>query len=635
MRVQLKLLTIGSAAGPLYDGYYSTNGTTYTLASDGSNLSLPSTSSEVAITVPDNSTQIKLVSKAIGCNDFSFIVPVVTTTTTTTQFPLQFQVTLPCVTACTTNGTLTITSITGGSGPPYQTALIGFGRDTIIWNNYPQVNSYGNLQSSCNPAVTASGSLGVRSTNTGFTLWSFPTLCTTTTLQRVYVRIVTANGADTLSNNWTLYIDGVASDYKYSPDNLTSGVLVAPGTQIKVVYNSNVCFSTRTSLGPPPTYQNYPSDTLLVMGGQSYPLGVVFRVNNPSVYVVTRYDCIGSVQWETRLNACGQYDQVQVYPGSTCDCVCNPDCLDRYYLPPICGESVGLPTYLIQKQAYICNNNLTGEYQILETCGCTCNKPCVGEYSGDPYCGASNRNGKNPSSQYVDFFWACDNQYIRTETLDDCSCSCDQTCDGEYWGEPYCDGTGIQKRNKKYVCNNANTGEVQTLSTCSEACGAFVAPIWSPFTAPYCVGCNQFQDEVQTNSCCTDPPSGDERTVPLGASTDCGSWYWVYYCVNYGVAPYERRRYEQSTCTVATRNDELVAYDSPDCGYLPPPVCRTYEIIAYNENESVDGIYTNCAGFSDSFSFFGGPGAVGSVCAQPSSVYVTSGNGGATEIGVC
>jgi hypothetical protein len=625
MRVQLNLLTIGVAAGPLYDGYYSTNGTTYTLASDGSNLSLPSTSSSVAITVPDNSTQIKLVSKAIGCNDFSYIVPVVTTTTTTTLTPLQFQVTLPCVTACTTNGILTITSITGGSGPPYQTALIGFGRDTIIWNNYPEISSYGNLQSSCS-GISARGSLGVRSTNTGYTQWNYPTLCTTTTLQRVYVRIVTANGADALSNNWTLYIDGVASDYKYSPDNTSSGVLVAPGTQIKVVYNSNVCFSTRDS-GPPIVLQNYVSDTLLVMGGQSYPNGVTFVVNNPSVYVVTRYDCIGSVQWETRLNACGQYDQVQVYPGSTCDCVCNPDCLDRYYLPPICGESVGLPTYLIQKQAYICNNNLTGEYQILETCGCTCNKPCVGEYSGDPYCGASNRNGKNPSSQYVDFFWACDNQYIRTETLDDCSCSCDQTCDGEYWGEPYCDGTGIQKRNKKYVCNGANTGEVQTLSTCSEACGAFVAPIWSPFTAPYCDGCTQYQDEVQTNTCCVDPPSGSERTVPLGTSSECGTNNIEYYCV--GFDKWSRLR---NSCTNTTCCDTLVETNSPYCGYSD---CSTWNIIAYDPDTFVYVEWTGCGGGPSSTSFYSEfGGVVGSVCAQNGTTpSITSGNGAANNTG--
>ena len=75
--------------------------------------------------------------------------------------------------------------------------------------------------------------------------------------------------------------------------------------------------------------------------------------------------------------------------------------------------------------------------------------------------------------------------------------------------------------------------------------------------------------------------------------------------------------------------------NSPYCGYVPPSTCRTYEIIAYNSDEYVSGIYTNCAGFSDSFSFYGGPGPVGSVCAQPSSVYVTSGNGGTSDVGGC
>ena len=63
--------------------------------------------------------------------------------------------------------------------------------------------------------------------------------------------------------------------------------------------------------------------------------------------------------------------------------------------------------------------------------------------------------------------------------------------------------------------------------------------------------------------------------------------------------------------------------------------CRTFEIEGYNENESVNGVYTNCAGFPDSFSFFGGPGIVGSICAQASSAYVTSGNGVAIDVGPC
>jgi hypothetical protein len=66
-----------------------------------------------------------------------------------------------------------------------------------------------------------------------------------------------------------------------------------------------------------------------------------------------------------------------------------------------------------------------------------------------------------------------------------------------------------------------------------------------------------------------------------------------------------------------------------------PPACRTYDIIGYNTDEYVDGTYTNCSGFPDSFSFFGGPGVVGSICAQTSTVYITTGNGAANDVGAC
>jgi hypothetical protein len=68
---------------------------------------------------------------------------------------------------------------------------------------------------------------------------------------------------------------------------------------------------------------------------------------------------------------------------------------------------------------------------------------------------------------------------------------------------------------------------------------------------------------------------------------------------------------------------------------VAPPACRTYQIVGDNADESVNGVYTNCSGGSDSFSFFGGPGTVGYVCAQISSLYVTSGNGFATDVGGC
>jgi hypothetical protein len=78
-----------------------------------------------------------------------------------------------------------------------------------------------------------------------------------------------------------------------------------------------------------------------------------------------------------------------------------------------------------------------------------------------------------------------------------------------------------------------------------------------------------------------------------------------------------------------------VEYDSPYCGYVPPPACRTFQIVGDYTDESVTGIYTNCSGGGDSFSFFGGPGTVGYICALSGSVYITSGNGSANDVGGC
>ena len=615
MRVQLKLSTVGTAAGPLYDGYYSTNGTTYTLASDGSNLSLPTTESQVSITVPDNATQIKLVNKSVGCNDNSFIVPVVTTTTTTTSVPMDIQIDVPCVTSCSNNGTLTITSITGGAGPPYQTALIGFGRDTIIWNNYPQVSSYGNLQSSCS-TIVATGSLGVRSSSNNYTVWYSPTLCTTTTLAASRVIITPLNGIT--GNNWTLYINGVASDYKFGP----LGVDIPAGSTIRLDYNNNCCGVKYYVSRNPDTFQNYASGTdfTLSPGG-----GREFIINNANAWTFVSYECVGNVYYQNEINPCGQTQQIQVYPGSTCDCVCNQDCNGRYYGSPVCGSAIGFPSYLVRYEAYVCNNNTTGNYEIISTCSCECNPACSGEYSTAPYCGQAGRYGTNTNSQYVDVYRTCDNQYIRTDTLDDCSCSCNQACDGEYWGDPYCDGTGIQKRNRKYTCNNANTGQVETLSTCSEACGAFVAPIWTPVGEPTCQACFQVQEEVQSNPCCVDPPQGELRTVPLGLSSECGTWTEETYCVGYDL--WSRQR---NSCTNTTCCDTLVEANSYFCGFRP---CSTWNVFAYDPDTYVNVEYQNCADVPDFASFYSsGGGFAGSICVRNGTTpFVSSGNGGASN----
>ena len=62
--------------------------------------------------------------------------------------------------------------------------------------------------------------------------------------------------------------------------------------------------------------------------------------------------------------------------------------------------------------------------------------------------------------------------------------------------------------------------------------------------------------------------------------------------------------------------------------------CRTYEITAYDDGVEVSGIYINCGGGNDSFSFTGLQGVVGSICAQISTVQIASG-GGATDVGSC
>ncbi len=172
-------------------------------------------------------------------------------------------------------------------------------------------------------------------------------------------------------------------------------------------------------------------------------------------------------------------------------------------------------------------------------------------------------------------------------------------------------------------------------SFCGGCCGASPSANWVNNGAADCFGtCTLYQPQIDANPC--SPTYGDTRNADLGLNTGCGSWYTVYYCPNYGVAPYEQRSRELNTCVPgAFRNDQFVTNDSPSCGYVPPPACRTYQIIGYNSDEYVDGTYTNCAGFPDSFSFYGGPGTVGSVCAQPSSVYITSGNGAANDVGGC
>ena len=170
---------------------------------------------------------------------------------------------------------------------------------------------------------------------------------------------------------------------------------------------------------------------------------------------------------------------------------------------------------------------------------------------------------------------------------------------------------------------------VESNSTfCGGCCGSSPSANWVNNGSTFCSGCYLQQPQIDDNPCSS--TYGDTRDVDLGVNTACGAWVQSFYCVGY-----DKWSKETNTCTGSIRDQYLVEVNSAYCGYVPPPTCRTYQIVGYNSDEYVDGVYTNCAGFPDSFSFYGGPGTVGTVCAQPSSVYITSGNGAANDVGGC
>lgn len=68
---KITLTSDPGSAGPLYDVFYSTDCVNYTICIDGSGVSLPSVGSTVNVTVPDNTTCIRLVNLSAGCGNNS------------------------------------------------------------------------------------------------------------------------------------------------------------------------------------------------------------------------------------------------------------------------------------------------------------------------------------------------------------------------------------------------------------------------------------------------------------------------------------------------------------------------------------------------------------------------------------
>ena len=435
------------------------------------------------------------------------------------------------------------------------------------------------------------------------------TYATTTTTTTLASRNVTLDPRNSLSgSSYTVYING-AADTGWKTGTRSYVV----GTVIRIDYSSPSCGVVLNGSG-----YGSGTNTTLSTGQASYTW-TLFNADNWSN---TGYTCIGNVYYVSQVNDCGGTRNVQVYPGSTCDCVCNQGCNGTYYGSSVCGGPVGLGNSLIQYEYYSCNNNATGGYRVVESCSCSCNVGCSGTYDGNPYCSGNELR--------QDRYYYCNGGYAGTTTLSTCSCSCNVGCNGTYW-EYYCTNYGVppytQRRRQKYYCNGANTGADEFVSDCSGSCGVNSDANWNNSGAAYCNGCNLTQDQTQINQCCTNPPYGSTRSVDLGVNSDCGYWNTEYYCDGY-----TKMSRQRNTCTNATCCDAVVEYNSPYCGYSD---CAIWNVYAYNSDEYVYISWTNCSGSTDYTSFYSYYGGyVGSVCVKNGySVNVYSGNGAASNTG--
>jgi len=390
-----------------------------------------------------------------------------------------------------------------------------------------------------NGTTTTTTTLTPPPSTTTTTTTGAPITTTTTTSSTTQLATVILDPRNSLvGTSYTPYING-------SPDpSWDSGSRSYPlGTTISLDYVNPACSVTLN--GSP--YTSGAVITLTTTGTQTFTLlNADHWVNSGAPY------CVGSEQRQGIVNDCGATSYTLI---SACSCSCDVTCGGTYWGPNTCSGN-----QLIRTQYYYCNNQPTGVTEVIDPCSCQCNQACAGTYYGTPYCSGN--------AKVADEYYTCNNAFKQTVTLESCSCDCNVGCGGTYWDET-CSGTTLI-RVEKYVCNNANTGNTQNIS-CSATCGASTVQVWTNEGSTYCItgSCTLRQLQRQTNPCAAD--YNTTRVIDTGTvSSSCGTNYWEYYCVNYGVAPYEYRRREVNTCTGNTGVDQLVSYDATECGYFTP-----------------------------------------------------------------
>lgn len=447
---------------------------------------------------------------------------------------------------------VTLLTTGGGSGPLYNGYYSIDGITYILNQSGLSLPSIGSYVDVIVPDTTIDYKLVNTNTACGSTASITPVVTTTTTTTTFAPATVTIYPYNSLpGSSYTVYVDGV-------PDTgWKSGTRTyAAWTVIYINYASPACGVLLNSIA-------YPSGTVITLtpGNTFY-----FELLNADHWSNTGYTCIGNKQYTNQINDCGTTRQIETHPGSTCDCYCNYTCAGTYYGDSVCGGGVGLGNSLIQYQYWVCTGDPTGDYQIIDDCSCQCNPSCDGFTYTAQYCGQPGRVGTNTSSLYQDRYFACTGGYAGTDTIDDCSCTCNQTCDGTYW-EPYCTNYGVypyeRRQRQRYTCNGALTGVDELIGTCNTNCGANTSAIWET-TASYCLGtpaCNLWVDQKQTNQCCSDPAYNSTRFIPLGVNSYCYYTYPVDHCIGNDLW-----QYDFNPCNNEISNDHLIQACSPSCG---------------------------------------------------------------------
>ena len=108
---QITLTQQGSNSGPFYDAYYSTDGISYTICTDGNGIVLNGVGATVTVTLPDTSQYLKLVNLSDGCNENDVIEPLALTTTTSTTSTSTTSTTSTSTSTTSTSTSTTTTTL--------------------------------------------------------------------------------------------------------------------------------------------------------------------------------------------------------------------------------------------------------------------------------------------------------------------------------------------------------------------------------------------------------------------------------------------------------------------------------------------------------------------------------------------